>query len=121
MITPVNFHIFPISYPSLCIPRVFANIDEKKIRTVFNELVLGDIRQVDIISKKTEKGENYSRVFIHFNRWFANSNSNYARERVINGKEIKIVYDEPWFWKVSAYRSTTNSKNRHIIKDRPKP
>ena len=26
------------------------------------------------------------------------------RGRLLNGKDIKIIYDEPWFWKVSAYR-----------------
>ena len=26
-----------------------------------------------------------------------------ARDRLLEGKEIKIVYDDPWFWKVSAY------------------
>jgi hypothetical protein len=27
-----------------------------------------------------------------------------VRGRLLNGKDIKIIYDEPWFWKVSAYR-----------------
>ena len=27
---------------------------------------------------------------------------------VESGKEIKIVYDDPWFWKVSAYRESKN-------------
>jgi hypothetical protein len=29
-----------------------------------------------------------------------------ARERLLEGKDIKIVYDDPWFWKVSAYRES---------------
>jgi len=35
-----------------------------------------------------------------------------ARERLLNGKEIKIIYDQPWFWKVSAYRSEQRSAPR---------
>ena len=27
-----------------------------------------------------------------------------ARERLINGQDIKVIYDDPWFWKVSAYK-----------------
>ena len=34
-----------------------------------------------------------------------------TRERVLNGKEIKIVYDDPWFWKVSAYREPKKQTN----------
>jgi hypothetical protein len=96
----------PINVPVLCIPRVFSNIDEKRIRRVFDELNMGEILRIDVISKTTDKGEKFNRVFVHFKRWFANSNSDMARERLLNGKEIKIIYDEPWFWKVSAYRET---------------
>ena len=91
--------------PSLCIPRVFPNIDEKRIRKIFDELQIGNIERIDIINKKTEKGDKYNRVFIHFNTWYNNTNANQVRDRLLNGKDIKIIYDDPWFWKVSAYRS----------------
>ena len=86
--------------PSMCIPRVFPNIDEKRIRQVFNELNLGSIFRIDIVRKEAK----FNRVFIHFNNWNNNSNANKARITLLNGKEIKIIYDEPWFWKISAYR-----------------
>jgi pyruvate/2-oxoglutarate dehydrogenase complex dihydrolipoamide acyltransferase (E2) component len=88
----------------MCIPRVFSNIDEKRVRRIFDELNMGQIERVDVVSKTTEKGEKFNRVFVHFRRWFSNTNADTARERLLNGKEIKIIYDEPWFWKVSAYR-----------------
>jgi hypothetical protein len=97
--------------PSLCIPRVFSNITEVRIRKVINDLNMGDIERIDMVSKTTEKGEKYNRVFIHFRKWASDGNAAIARERLVNGKEIKIVYDDPWFWKVSAYRKDT-SKNR---------
>jgi hypothetical protein len=65
---------------------------------------MGEIQRIDVVSKTTEKGEKFNRVFVHFKRWFSNENADMTRERVLNGKEIKIVYDDPWFWKVSAYR-----------------
>ena len=94
----------PINLPSLCIPRVFPNIDEKRIRRIFNDLALGEIDRIDIVAKTTEKGEKFNRIFVHFRRWHTNQDAVTARERLLNGKEIKIVYDDPWFWKVSAYR-----------------
>jgi hypothetical protein len=98
--------------PSLCIPRVFLNIDENRIRHIFNELDMGVIQRIDIVNKTTEKGEKFNRVFLHFARWFDTENAVIARERLLEGKEIKIIYDDPWFWKVSAYRETNKSYKR---------
>jgi len=100
----------PNNVPSLCIPRVFPNIDEKRVRRIFNDLNIGDIKRIDIITKTTDKGDKFNRIFIHFNKWFSNENADMSRERLLNGKEIKIIYDDPWFWKVSAYREPTKPK-----------
>jgi hypothetical protein len=105
MSAQIDFRTLPINVPSLCIPRVFMNIDEKRIRRIFDELNMGDILRIDVVSKTTEKGEKFNRVFIHFKQWLSNQNSDTARERLLNGKEIKIIYDDPWFWKVSAYKA----------------
>jgi hypothetical protein len=119
--TAIDFRTLPQNIPSLCIPRVFSNIDESRIRRIFNELDMGEIERIDIVGKTTEKGEKFNRVFVHFKKWFVNKNADIARERLINGKEIKIIYDDPWFWKVSAYRerdvvTTTISKEKPIKK-----
>jgi hypothetical protein len=102
----IDFRTLPSNVPSLCIPRVFTNWTESRIRRIFDDLGMGEILRIDVISKTTEKGEKFNRVFVHFKRWFSNQNADMARERLLNGKEIKIVYDDPWFWKVSAYRET---------------
>jgi len=107
----IDVRTLPDNVPSLCIPRVFSNITEARIRKVINDLNMGDIERIDMVSKTTEKGEKFNRVFIHFRKWANDGNAAIARERLVNGKEIKIVYDEPWFWKVSAYRKDAG-KNR---------
>jgi len=104
MATQIDFRTLPANVPSLCIPRVYSNIDEARIRRVFEELDMGDIQRIDVISKTNDKGDKFNRIFVHFKQWNASENANIARERLINGKEIKILYDDPWFWKVSAYR-----------------
>lgn len=116
MATQIDFRTLPANVPSLCIPRVYSNIDEARIRRVFEELDMGDIQRVDVISKTNDKGDKFNRVFVHFKQWNASENANIARERLINGKEIKILYDDPWFWKVSAYREPVRpavSKSTH--------
>lgn len=90
-----------MSNPSICIPRVFANIGEQRIRYVFDQLHLGKIARVDMIERRNEQGDAYKRVFIHFEYWFNTRESHAAREKLYAGKEIKVVYDDPWFWKVS--------------------
>jgi hypothetical protein len=91
-------------FPSMCIPRVFENIRERDIRKVFDNLNLGQIDRIDIINRTTDRCENYKRVFIHFKRWYNNDEASFARQRLIEGKDIKVVYDRPWFWKISASR-----------------
>lgn len=94
--------------PILCIPGVFANIKEDRIRRVFGDLDLGEVIRVDIIVPKkpvdTDAKENkFNRVFVHI-KWNDSQQSIACRERLSQGKDVKVIYDEPWFWRVSAYR-----------------
>ena len=103
----IDLNKIPANLPVLCIPRVYANIKEARIRKIFDELDMGTIQRIDIISKPHDKGEKFNRVFVHYSEWNDSENAQIARERLLNGMEIKIIYDDPWFWKISAYRETT--------------
>ena len=102
----VDLRYLAESQPSLCIPRVFNNITESRIRHVFDDIGLGKISRIDIKERKSEKGETFKRVYVHFDKWFWNEDAQAARKKLVSGKEIKIVYDNPWFWKVSASKWT---------------
>ena len=117
----IDFRAVPQNVPSLCIPRVFPNITEARIRNILTELNMGTIQRVDIVSKMTPKGEKFNRIFIHFNCWASNPNANTARERLLNGKEIKIIYDDPWFWKISAYRQPVQRQQQQQQVPKKKP
>ena len=122
----------PPTEPSLCISRVFPNISERRIRAIFNELNFGDIDHVDIVHKqgssKDGKPQDFNRVFVHFKRW--NTKFDDLRLRLIQHKGqknshdgkpsddsfFKIVYDDPWYWLVSA-----NTAQKYSTKTRPKP
>jgi hypothetical protein len=91
-------------FPSLCIPRVFSNISKDKVFKIFQKTKLGVIDRIDMIPIRPEGGgTEYQRVFVHFKSW--NPTAHEWRERLISGKDIKVVYNEPWIWKVSASRS----------------
>ena len=120
MTTTFNLNLLAETQPSICIPRVFNNIAEKKIRQVFDELNLGKISRIDIKERKNEKGEVFNRVYIHFEKWFWNEDAQIARRKLILGKEIKIIYDKPWFWKVSASKWEPSNK-KLLLQDNLKP
>ena len=116
MTTTFNLNLLAETQPSICIPRVFNNIAEKKIRQVFDELSLGKISRIDIVKeRKNEKGEVFNRVYIHFEKWFWNEDAQTARRKLILGKEIKIIYDNPWFWKVSASKWDPSTSNKKLL------
>jgi len=107
-----------MSSPSLCIPRVFANITEKRVAFVIRDVGLGEIDHIDMVPKTAEDGTKFQRVFIHFKRWNSSEAAQRAKERVLSGKEIKIVYDDPWFWKLSLNRAVQRAP-REDGKPRP--
>jgi len=111
MTTSIDFNTLPVSAPSMCIPRVFKNVTRERINAVFRDLDLGIIDRIDIISRENEKGDKFQRVFVHFKKWFRNENADRARELLIQGKEIKVIYDDPWFWKISANKSKVVDKD----------
>ena len=78
---------------TLCIPRTDINISESFVRNIFNNLNIGIIGRIDLVRKQNEKGGYYMRIFIHINKWYNTDNANIAKQRLLNGKDIKIIYD----------------------------
>ena len=112
--------------PSICIPRVFVNIPVREIINIFqNKLNIGPIKKVDVVNnninnksnnnrqkndtitepniQQNHGNHNFKKVFIHFKYW--NEDKQHIRTMLNEGKIIKIVYDNPWFWKCSLNRS----------------
>jgi hypothetical protein len=118
--TYTNKNVGGESKPNRClvIPRVFTNINEARIKRIFQDLKLGYIDHIDIVAvaQNKEDGKQFNKVFVHFSSWFTNETAQRAVAKLEKGDEIKIIYDEPWFWKVSAYREkkeepTQNSRS----------
>ena len=82
--------------PSLCIPRVFNSVTRRQIRKVISEMQLGDIDYIDL-----HLGRDYQKVFVYFKNWYTTPFATSIRKRFLDGEELKIIYDDPWFWKCS--------------------
>ena len=118
MMEVIDLSALPPNVPSLCIPRVFKNITRERVFNCFKDLGIGFVERIDMVPRKSDNGEEFQRVFVHL-RWNRSEQASKARSRVLAGKEIKIIYDEPWFWKVSANRSVSRDSARDSRDSRP--
>ena len=89
----------------LCIPRVLSNIKGKYIIDTFNKLNIFKIKKVDIVEMLA-----FNRAFIHIDKWMDNAKAEYAKGRLEEGNDIKVIYSEPWFWKVKYYKKNKSSE-----------
>ena len=75
-----------------------SNISWYRIKQVFIALNWGYVERVDVIPSGGTK-----RAFVHF------APGKFTQTRVLDalcaGAEIKIVYDDPWYWQISLSRS----------------
>ncbi len=121
-----NINSNPESGVSICIPRVFNNINYRKIKQIFIGLRWGFVERVDVVPMG-----QFKRAYVHFapGRW--NTRNQQAMEALqgmmdysdiqlrlqsakndgdrrgideltsrLKEAEVKILYDDPWFWKV---------------------
>lgn len=98
---------------SLCIPRIFNNIPDKKITTTFENLNIGKIKSIDIIDKIGRDGSTFKMAFVHFESWnYYNSSAVNLRKQIEDPNLVaKIVYDDPWHWILLPNTSNVTSES----------
>jgi hypothetical protein len=125
----LNMNVKDVSTnPSICIPRVFAHIHVNEIINIFqNKLKVGPVKKVDVIYDNSHNQNvihktptcqyttdnivpehKFKKVFIHFKYW--NVEQDTIKSELNEGKIIKVVYDNPWFWKCSLSRGRGRGK-----------
>jgi hypothetical protein len=110
----------PIIY-SICIPRVFKNIGEKRVRAIMYSLKFGFVERVDMVAKTNQKGDEFWRVFVHFSSWNErNDSAMQVQAKLDSGDQVKIVYDSPWYWMISKSK-TQRPEQRQDRGGRPAP
>lgn len=100
----INVASLPQDYPSICIPRVFSNIKWQLVKSTIEQLGLGRVDRVDMVQKSNEKGEKFQRVFIHMKFWDRAEQAQMVRQKLLSGDNIKVVYNDPWYWQLSMSR-----------------
>lgn len=95
----------PVTHPSICIPRTFTTIRGKPTKAaVFNtlrDLKVGHIERIDVVQKTDSRGERYCTIYVHMQWNMRSELARDTRQKLLDGSDVKIVYDDPWFWKCS--------------------
>lgn len=87
---------------TICIPRILSNVTKEYIHSIINKLELGIINRIDIIRSKNM----CNKAFVNFSKWNEGGNADIVKERLLNGKDIKVIHNDPWFWKIVIFRET---------------
>ena len=84
---------------SLYIPHIFANFSKEYVAKVFEDNEIGQVKNIDFVSKIGHDGKPFNAAYIHFDHWINNISSHNFQARVIDqNKEAHIMYEDPWFW-----------------------
>ena len=102
----IDYTLVPSNVPAICIPYVFENIGDKRIEGIFKDLDIGRVERIDLVPTQNQapNGSKVNRVFIHIN-WKIDEATDKIRTRLLCGKEVKVLYDGKYFWKISASRA----------------
>lgn len=90
------------NYCTLCIPRISKNVNKELIYKTFYNLKVGYILR--LTEAPIKRDNNYKRIIITL-RWNRdNDTTNRMRNIINNDQSAKIVYNDPWYWKVVAFK-----------------
>ena len=89
-----------VTEPSICIPRTLNNVTWQQVKSTFEQLLgRGTVERVDIVPSKANDPQPFCRIFVHFRYWPNTEDATAIRDRLVSGEVIKVVYDNPWFWR----------------------
>ena len=102
-----------ITEPSICIPRTLHNVNWQQVKDAFETVIgKGTVERVDIVPSKNDDVTPFCRIFVHFRYWPNSPDIMAIRDRLTKGEVIRVVYDNPWFWKCSASRIPRPERNQ---------
>jgi hypothetical protein len=116
----IDYTLLPENVPAICVPYVFDNILEERMTGIFNALSIGEVCRIDEVPYTAADGKKVKRVFVHL-KWKIDPTANKIRTKLLCGKKVKVLYDDPWFWEISASRAKETPKREHAPVQSRKP
>jgi hypothetical protein len=74
---------------------------KSEIEDILNKLNVGNVLHIQ--EKPLHNEQNFKRILITI-VWNNNNKSINIMNRLHSGNNIKIIYDEPWYWKIVLCR-----------------
>lgn len=112
-----------ITEPSICIPRTLNKragepLTWRAVKDTFEKLLgKGTVERVDIVTRRDEETQ-FCRVFVHMRYWQMDNPTVAAwRQTLVDGGELKVVHDHPWFWKCVASRVPKPERKKSVSSD----
>ena len=103
---------------SVCIPRVFNNIQTSKIVSTFETLKLGEVAYIESVERQSKTSKPCKMVFVYFNKWYDNTAANNLRKKIEDpNSEAKLIYSDPWHWIILPNESNDKLKIENNITD----
>lgn len=104
-----------ITEPSICIPRTLNNVSWKDVKETFEKVLgKGTVERVDVVSRRDDDSP-FCRIFVHMRYWPMNDPAVAAwRQTLLDGGEVKVVHNHPWFWKCVASRVAKPEKKKNV-------
>jgi hypothetical protein len=104
---------------SVFIPRVFSNISEHRVRSVFRRLNIGEVTAVSLARRPDG---NANMAFVYFASMnYDNPVTNTLIDKICDSEQTaKIMYEEPYYWVVlpnKTGRGTTYNKQFMIFNE----
>ena len=97
---------------SICIPRVFNNINHRRIKSWFiqNLRHWGFVERVDVVPVFKNGTQVHKRAYVHyavgkFNMKADDGEGGNILQALVDGSQIQVVYDDPWYWKLSLSKA----------------
>ena len=107
-----------MNIPSICIPRVHYKMNGDDVAQVFNELFAQDcVDHVDMVQREDRNtGYSFFVSYVHFKPItdidaFQEGGGEIFLKKIEAEQEVKLIYRDPWFWKVRK-----NTKTKHVRK-----
>jgi hypothetical protein len=95
---------------------VFPSIDEDKIRDVFS--AYGTIKNIHFNPKVGTDGRDFNAVFINFNEWNEEPETNKLLDELASNGKAHVYYDEKWYW-IVLFNTSKKSKDGDATRSPP--
>ena len=97
---------------SIYIPYVKLSVTREQIAVSFCRNNIGVVKRVDLV-RKEEENRTYFQAFVHFEIWYDNIVANNIRNKLLQGEQARMVYDDPCYWNLHM----NHSWNRDVFHD----